>query len=55
MRKYFWCVCLSCADEWVSGFVGENGFLTPVDETGEACVDCGGEVDIQDEYESVSE
>ena len=50
--KHFWLTCSSCGDQWISGFISEHGLLVAVDETGESCVDCGGDVEIGDEYES---
>lgn len=50
--KAFWCVCAKCEDVWVSTFAEEHGELIAMDETGESCVDCGGEVLIQEEYQA---
>lgn len=49
--KHFWLTCSLCGDTWVSGFISEHGILVAIDETGESCIDCGGEVEIGDEYE----
>jgi hypothetical protein len=49
--KHFYLTCTLCGDTWVSGFISEHGLLVAVDETGESCTDCGGDVEIGDEYE----
>jgi hypothetical protein len=53
--KHFWVTCTECGDAWVAGYIAEHGLLVATDETGEACTDCGGQVEIQDEYDGPNE
>lgn len=55
MRTYYWVRCLECRDEWVAAFAEELSFLTPLEENGDRCTDCGGEVEVEDEYEGMAE
>ena len=49
--KHFWVTCLECGDAWVAAFIAEHGMFVPVDKFGESCTDCGGEIEIDTEYE----
>lgn len=49
--KHFCVKCLQCGDEWIASYISEHGLLVAMDETGERCVDCGGEAEIGEEYE----
>lgn len=53
--KHFWVTCVECSDCWVAGFLSDFGMLVAVDKFGESCTDCGGEVEIQEEYEQGAE
>ena len=51
--KHFWVTCLECEDSWVESFMAEYGMLIPVNS--ERCPDCGGEYEVQDEWEGGEE
>lgn len=48
--KDFWMHCLECSHVWVAGFAEEFGFLVALESYGEECPECGGEVEIDNEY-----
>lgn len=49
--KHFWVTCQECGDAWVAAFIAEHGMLVAVDKFGESCTDCGGDVEIDSEYD----
>lgn len=53
--KHFWVTCLSCGDQWLASYWPEFGMLTAEHENGEHCTDCGGEIEIGEEYEGSDE
>jgi hypothetical protein len=45
--KPYWVECTECHDSWVMYCFDEFGFIVPESES---CSDCGGNIEIGDEY-----
>ena len=48
---HYWCSCLVCDYQWIASFVSEFGFLVAMHTEGENCPECGGDVEIGEEYD----
>lgn len=53
--NYYWCVCEDCEHIFIAQFVIEQGSMFAVDEYGEECSECGGNLEVRDVYDGVND
>ena len=50
MPKDFWVSCVTCGHSWIAQCSVEFGLVFFSGEEEDGCIECGGEVELGDEY-----